>query len=106
MDLLDRSPRCWIRRGCSTASSAVRIQIQLDPRYAEFVPHAETRDVLGVPLRVARVEDVLRGKVWAASDPTRRASKRQKDLADIARLIEAYPELRSAVPPELLLRLV
>lgn len=62
--------------------------------------------MLGVPLRVARVEDVLRGKVWAASDPTRRASKRQKDLADIARLIEAYPELRSAVPEELLQRLV
>jgi hypothetical protein len=62
--------------------------------------------VLGVPLRVARVEDVLRGKVWAASDSTRRASKRQKDLADIARLIEAYPDLRTSVPAELLQRLL
>lgn len=90
----------------SVPGSDLRIQIQLDPRYAEFVLHAESRSVLGTPLRVARVADVLRGKVWAASDPTRRASKRQKDLADISRLIEAYPELRSAVPTELLQRLV
>ena len=90
----------------SAPGSDLRIQIQLDPRYAEFVPHATTRDVLGVPLRVARVQDVLRGKVWAASDSTRRASKRQKDLADIARLLERFPELRSEVPSELLQRLV
>jgi hypothetical protein len=44
--------------------------------------------------------------VWAALDPARRASKRQKDLADISRLIEAFPELRSQVPDELLSRLV
>jgi hypothetical protein len=52
------------------------------------------------------VWDILRGKVWAAPDPTRRASKRQKDLADIARLLEAYPALRAQVPPDLLDRLV
>ncbi len=44
--------------------------------------------------------------VWAAMDPSRRPSKRQKDLADIARLIEAYPALRVAVPPEILARLL
>lgn len=90
----------------SLPDSDLRVQIQLDPRYAMFVTHAQTRSVLGLPLRVARVDDVLRGKVWAASDPTRRASKRQKDLADIARLIESYPELRAAVPTELLERLL
>jgi len=52
------------------------------------------------------VEDVLRGKVWAAQDPERRASKRQKDLADIARLLEGYPNLRSLVPQEILSRLI
>lgn len=55
---------------------------------------------------MAHVEDVLAGKVWAAQDPTRRPSKRQKDLADIARLLEAYPALRTAVPPEILARLI
>ena len=55
---------------------------------------------------VARLEDVVQGKVWAVSDPARRASKRQEDLADIARLLEAYPELRSAVPENVLGRLM
>jgi hypothetical protein len=39
-------------------------------------------------------------------DPSRRPSKRQKDLADIARLIEAYPYIRQKVPGEILARLV
>jgi len=47
----------------------------------------------------------MRGKVWAAQDRQRRASKRQKDLADIARLLEAYPGLGSLVPAEVLCRL-
>jgi len=40
------------------------------------------------------------------TDTTRRSSKRQKDLADIARLLEAYPELRARVPAEVLEKLV
>ena len=54
----------------------------------------------------AQIEDVLRGKVWAAMDSARRASKRQKDLADIARPLEAYPYLRAHVPEELLTKLL
>jgi hypothetical protein len=57
-------------------------------------------------LPVAAVDDLLQGTVWAATDATRRASKRQKDLADIARLLEAHPRLRARVPPEVLGRLV
>lgn len=90
----------------SLEGSDLRVQLQTDPRYAVFVARAEPRRVLGVTLNVARVEDVLQGKVWAASDERRRPSKRQKDLADIARLIEAYPELREQVPASILDRLV
>jgi hypothetical protein len=86
--------------------SDLRIQIQVDPRYAQFVDRAEDREVLGMRLPVASPEDLLRGKVWAASDTTRRASKRQKDLADIARLLERFPELRRQVPAAILDRLV
>ena len=57
-------------------------------------------------LPVAKIEDVLHGKVWAVQDPTRRASKRQKDLADIARLLETDPILREEVPDDVLARLV
>ena len=53
-------------------------------------------------LRIVRIG----GKVWAASDPSRRASKRQKDLADIARLLEGHPELRELVPQAILQRLI
>lgn len=51
-------------------------------------------------------EDVLQGQVWAVLDPSQRPSKRQKDLADIARLLESYPDLRSLVPAEVLARLI
>jgi hypothetical protein len=90
----------------SLERSGLRAQIQTDPRYASFVQRAQRRDVLGLTMPVACLQDVLQGKVWAVSDPTRRASKRQKDLADIARLLEAYPELRSTVPVEVLRKLM
>jgi len=90
----------------SQPGSDLRVQIQTDPRYAEFVDRAERRNVLGLTLPVARIEDVLQGKIWAVQDATRRRSKRQKDLADIARLLESYPDLRPSVPPEVLSRLM
>jgi hypothetical protein len=90
----------------SALGSDLRVQVQTDPRYASFVSRAKTHDVLGLKLPVASAEDVLQGKIWAALDPGRRPSKRQKDLADISRLIEVYPALRQRVPAELLARLV
>jgi hypothetical protein len=90
----------------SAAGSQLRVQIQTDPRYAAFVPRATPREVLGVTLQVAAVEDVLQGKIWAFLDEKRRGTKRQKDLADIGRRIEAYPHLRARVPREVLDRLV
>ena len=90
----------------SAAGSDLRIQIQLDRRYGPFPDRARQARVLGIDLPVATAEDVLQGKVWAAQDPARRGSKRQKDLADIARLIEAQPQLRPLVPSDVLARLV
>lgn len=90
----------------SVAGSDLRVQLQTDPRYGEFVDRASPRSVLGLTLPVASPEDVMQGKVWAAQDPTRRASKRQKDLADISRMLEAYPALRAKVPGGILDRLL
>jgi hypothetical protein len=89
----------------SLAGSDLRVQIQTGPRYVLFIEHASERDVLGVRLPVARIEDVLQGKIWAVEDPTRRPSKRLKDLADIARLPEGRPDLRPRVPSSILGRL-
>jgi hypothetical protein len=85
--------------------SELRVQIQTDPRYFSFVDRAGKRDVLGVELPVAAVEDILQGKVWAASDARRRPSKRRKDILDIERILEARPDLRTQVPVEILARL-
>ncbi len=90
----------------SQTDSKLRVQIQTDPRYSEFVTRAATRNVLDLTLPVADMRDVLQGKIWAAQDRERRPSKRQKDLADISRLLEADPELRAMVPADILSRLL
>ena len=82
----------------SSDKSDLRIQLQTDPRYQDFIGRATSQNVLGYQMRVAKVEDVLQGKIWAYSDEQRRKSKRQKDLADIIRLIEVYPSLTEFVP--------
>ena len=86
--------------------SDLRVQIQTDKRYGSFIERASLRSVLGMELPVASVEDVLQGKIWAALHSGRRGSKRQKDLADIARILENYPQYRSHVPREILERLL
>jgi hypothetical protein len=52
-------------------------------------------------VKVACLEDVTRGKLWAYGHPQRRLSKRKKDELDLIRLAEAYPELKSSYPAEL-----
>jgi len=89
----------------SCRGSDLRIQVQTDPRYQAFLAKSGTKDVLGYKMPVARVEDVLQGKIWAALDDSRRPSKRQKDLADILRLTERRKTLIALVPAELKSRL-
>ena len=89
----------------SSPYSDLRIQLQTDPRYQDFIRRAVYRDILGYKLPVARIEDVLRGKIWAALDKTRRLSKRQKDLADILRMVEKKSSLISLIPYSLKRRL-
>jgi hypothetical protein len=86
----------------SLPGSDLRVQIQTDSRYLSFLQRTCLRTILGLTLPVASLEDVLQGKLWAAMDPERRASKRQKDLADIARLLETHSGLRERVPKEIL----
>ena len=85
----------------TSSGSDLRIQLQADPRYQKFIPNAKDMDVLGYKMRVANVEDVLQGKIWAYMDKTRRKSKRQKDLADIFRIIEKFPQLEATLPGDL-----
>lgn len=80
--------------------SDLRIQFT-DERYQAFLSRSGEAEVLGVRVRVASLEDVTQGKLWAYGDPQRRLSKRKKDELDLIRLAEAHPELKSAYPSAL-----
>ncbi len=82
----------------SGSDSDLRIQVQTDLRYQSFIPSATLKEILGYEMKVASLDNVLQGKLWAFMDETRRRSKRQKDLADIFRIIETYPELTTKLP--------
>ncbi len=89
----------------SSDKSDLRIQLQTDPRYQDFIDRAASQTVLGYQMKVASVEDVLKGKIWAYSDKQRRKSKRQKDLADIVRIMEEYPALTGLIPASIIERI-
>jgi hypothetical protein len=82
-------------------ASRLRIQLTTDERYQAFLPRAVDHEVLGIRVKVACLEDVARGKLWAYGDPKWRLSKRKKDELDLIRLAETYPELKSMYPAEL-----
>jgi hypothetical protein len=81
--------------------SDLRIQFTTDERYQPFPARSVEAEVLGAPVRVACLEDVTQGKLWAWSDSRRRLSKRKKDELDLIRLAESYPALKSLYPSEL-----
>jgi len=79
----------------------VSLQLSTEDFYRDFPSRAVPADVHGILMRVASLEDTLAGKIKPWSTPERRPNKRIKDLGDIARLIEAHPELRDKLPDEL-----
>jgi hypothetical protein len=80
--------------------SKVSIQLSTEEVYHGFPERAVAADVFGILLRVASLEDTLKGKLLAWRDQSRRQSKRFKDFADIARLVEAHPALWERLPDE------
>ena len=82
-----------------TKGSELRIQFTIDPRYQEFLGDTTVKKVLGESVPVASLKNVVRGKVWAWSDGTRRLSKRKKDELDLIRIAEEYSEYRELMPP-------
>ena len=81
--------------------SKVSLQLSTEDFYREFPARAVPADVHGILLRVASLEDTLKGKIKAWSDTARRQSKRIKDLGDIARLVETHPHLWAHLTDEL-----
>ena len=79
--------------------SRLRLQITVNSRDAAFPARAVPGRVLGHEVPVACLEDLVRGKLWALSDPARRPSKRAKDEADLVRLAETHPRVLAWIPP-------
>jgi hypothetical protein len=93
----ERFPRSVNFKGRSDVS----IQLSTEDVYHSFPERSVPADVHGILLRVASMEDTLHGKVLAWQDQSRRQSKRIKDFADIARLVESHPRLWTTLPSEL-----
>jgi hypothetical protein len=81
--------------------SRLRLQITINSRYGGFPARAVTAKVFGVEMPVACLNDLVQGKLWAATDPQRRASKRAKDRADLIRICESHPRVIALIPPGL-----
>ena len=83
------------------AGSELRIQLTTDARYQDFLTETKPMGVLGEQVPVASLTDIVRGKIWAWRDETRRPTKRKKDELDLMRMLEAFPELRGSMPEEI-----
>ncbi len=75
------------------------VQITDDPILAAGVARAGIVEIDGLPLAVLAPLDLLRAKLRAAADPSRRRSKRLLDLADAQGLVEDHPELLPGLDP-------
>lgn len=83
------------------AASKLIVQFTTDPRYQEFLESTSEREVLGISVPVASLENIIRGKLWAWQDEKRRLSKRKKDELDLLRIAESHPRLRQLIPKEI-----
>lgn len=83
-----------------TGRSKVSIQLSIEDFYRDYTDRSVPADVHGILLRVACLEDTLKGKIKAWRTRERRQSKRLKDLGDIARLVESHPELWEQLPDD------
>ena len=83
------------------SGSDLRIQLTTDKRYQDFLDDTELKEVLGELVPVPSLANIVRGKIWDWSDQIRRPTKRKKAELDLMRILEAYPEMRSAMPEEI-----
>ena len=81
--------------------SKISVQLSTEDFYYGYPSRSVPGDINGILMRVASLEDTLRGKIKAWKDTERRQSKKMKDLADIVRLVESHPHLWDLLEPVL-----
>lgn len=85
--------------------SKLSLQFTTAEHYQAFIGRAQPGEVLGCMVPIASLPDLIQGKIWAWSDPTRRLSKQMKDELDLVRIGEKYPELRRLMPGQIVSRI-
>lgn len=88
----------WRAPGSAPRKQRTAIQFMADRLTPGSVERAQTFDLLGMRLRVAKLPDLVLLKLEAAEEPRRRPSKRRSDGADVSRLLEEHPELEQELP--------
>ena len=78
----------------------IPVQFTDDPGLAPFVDRATVLEIAGGVVRVAQAVDLVRAKLRAGTDPSRRRSKRLQDLADAEGLLEDHPDLANDLDDE------
>lgn len=95
-------------RGLVSVEAALRQSVLLDVRFHDlrgelattFVDRATVLEIAGGVVRVAQAGDLVRARLRAGTDPSRRRSKRLQDLADAAGLLEDHPGLANDLDDE------
>lgn len=90
----------WRAPGAGTRKERIAVQFSAEDI---GIPEAVARAILadvddGLRLRIVTVADLAVLKLAAASEPSRRHSKRLGDYTDVVRLLEEHPELATALP--------
>jgi predicted nucleotidyltransferase len=88
----------WIAPGPGPKEGRTPVQFSADEEMAGAIERATSLSVGDLRLRLVTASDLVALKLRAAEDPSRRASKRATDVADILRLVEDHPELRGDLP--------
>ena len=85
-----------------TTANMLMVQFTKPDRYQPFVERAVLRPIFGIDVPVATLADVVQGKLWAWSDPSRRPTKQLKDRLDLMRLAEEHLDEVVRLLPETL----
>jgi predicted nucleotidyltransferase len=88
----------WRAPGSAPRKQRTAIQFMADQLTPGSVERAQTFELLGMRLRVAKLPDLVLLKLEAAEEPRRRPSKRRSDAADVSRLLEEHPDLEQELP--------
>lgn len=75
------------------SSEDIPVQFSADPEWVGVVERAETHSAFGKSIRFLTALDMVRAKMRAAIEPSRRKSKAHMDAVDIEILVEEHPEI-------------